>query len=343
MRFQENAMEELDPVATSADKGDDNVYVVKKDYFLTPVNKKKEFLKSAVFVFLSAFIYSAAFHYFVSSCNFAPGGVGGVVAIVKKLMGVADSEKSGIDYSSLLFILVNIPMLAMAWKSLGRDFCVKTLITSVLITVFMFLLDNVIDPDYTKFSISGKANETDIGLRLISAMIGGATTGVSLACALKVNSSTGGADIIGALIQKKYPHKSIATMICGVNAVIMAVSVPVYKENLLPVFLSLVFIFVTTIVCDKMLLSSKSALKFEVVTEYAEDISKEIIAKLGHGVTVTPAVGMFEHHDKQLLICVISPRQVSKFQSIIRKYPDTFAYVGSVSEVIGKFNDDKKK
>ena len=92
-----------------------------------------------------------------------------------------------------------------------------------------------------------------------------------------------------------------------------------------------------------MMISSKSALKFEVVTEYAEEISKDIIEKLGHGVTVTPAVGMFEHHNKQLLICVISPRQVSKFQAIIRNYPDTFAYVGSVSEVIGKFNDDKKK
>ena len=46
----------------------------------------------------------------------------------------------------------------------------------------------------------------------------------------------------------------------------------------------------------------------------------------------------FEHKKKGLLICIISPRQVSKFQNIINKYPETFAYVGSVNEIYGKFN-----
>ena len=88
---------------------------------------------------------------------------------------------------------------------------------------------------------------------------------------------------------------------------------------------------------------SKSALKFEVITEHADEISKEIILQLGHGVTITPAEGMFEHRKKQLLICVINPRQTAKFTSIISKYPGTFAYVGSVNEIIGKFNKSEKK
>ena len=88
---------------------------------------------------------------------------------------------------------------------------------------------------------------------------------------------------------------------------------------------------------------AKSALKFEVITEHAEEISKEIIEKLGHAVTVTPAEGMFEHKNKVLLICVIKPRQTAKFQEIISRYPETFAYVGTVSEVIGKFNSTGRK
>ena len=341
-------MEELEPVTSDTETESEKEYGIKKDYFLTPVNKKKDILRSSVYVFLSAFIYAIAFHYFVSTCNFAPGGIGGIVAIVKKLIDAPEVTAGNIDYSSFLFMVVNIPLLALAWKSLGKDFCIKTSIAAFLITAFMFVLDNWIDPDYA-FSITqkkftdSKESEQAIGIRFLSACVGGAATGVSLACALKVNSSTGGADIVGAMIQKKYPHKSVASVIFAVNGVIMAVSVPVYKENLIPVFLSLVFICATTVICDRMMISSKSALKFEVVTEYAEEISKDIIEKLGHGVTVTPAVGMFEHNNKQLLLCVISPRQVSKFQAIIRNYPGTFAYVGSVSEVIGKFNDDKKK
>ena len=79
------------------------------------------------------------------------------------------------------------------------------------------------------------------------------------------------------------------------------------------------------------------------IFEDIEAKKKEIIEKLGHGVTVTPAEGMFEHKNKVLLICVIKPRQTVKFQEIINRYPETFAYVGTVSEVIGKFNSEGRK
>ena len=181
----------------------------------------------------------------------------------------------------------------------------------------------------------------DVGVRLVAAIIGGALSGISLAFALKINASTGGADVIGAMVQKKNPHKSVASMIFAVNCVILIISIYIYKDNLMPVFLSLVYMFVSSTVCDKILQGSKEALKFEVITEHAEEISEEIIKTLRHGVTITPAKGMFEHKNKSLLICVIKPRQIAKFQSIIAKYPETFAYVGQVNEIIGKFNSKR--
>ena len=143
-------MEELEPVAPGVKTESEKEYGVKKDYFITPVNKKKDILRSAVYIFLSAFFYSVSFHYFVTTCNFAPGGVGGVVAIVKKLLGIGETQNSGLDYSSLLFLVVNVPLLALAWKRLGKDFCIKTFIATIIITVTMFLLDNFIDPYHAK-------------------------------------------------------------------------------------------------------------------------------------------------------------------------------------------------
>ena len=105
---------------------------------------------------------------------------------------------------------------------------------------------------------------------------------------------------------------------------------------------AIIHIFSGSVVCDRIMQGSKSALKFEVITEHAEEISKEIIEELGHGVTITPAKGMFEGRRKNLLICVIKPRQIARFQNIITKYPETFAYVGSVNEIIGKFNRGRK-
>ena len=317
-------------------------YSVTKDYWVMPTNKKTKYLSSAIYVFLAAFFYAAGFHYFVTPCSFAPGGIGGIVAMVQHALGESAANPLLQEYSSFLFIICNIPLLIPAYKLLNKEFVVKTAIVAVLIAVISFLFDSVIDKDF-KFSINQTIKVTDMGTRLLSAFVGGAVCGVSLACALKTNASTGGADIVGAMIQKKNPHRSLASMIFAVNGVIFAVSIAVYKENLIPVFLSLVYTYTTTKTCDFIMYGAKSALKFEVITEHAEEISKEIIEKLGHAVTVTPAEGMFEHKNKVLLICVIKPRQTAKFQEIISRYPETFAYVGTVSEVIGKFNSTGRK
>ena len=79
-----------------------------------------------------------------------------------------------------------------------------------------------------------------------------------------------------------------------------------------------------------------------LIQEQEGKLLKDIIEEVGHGVTTIPAKGMFEGREKKLLICVIKPRQISKFQAVIEKYPDTFAYVGSVNEIIGKFNRGNK-
>lgn len=324
-------------------------YSVSKDDWVVPENKKEKRFLSCMYVFLAAFVYAVGFHYFVTPCNFAPGGIGGIVAMVQYVMSssTVNLKIGGYDLSSLLFVFLNIPLLIPAYKILTKEFVVKTAFVALFIAIVTFTVDNL-DPNYV-FSIAHnqpKASDSkniEMGTRLLSSIVGGAVCGLSLAFALKTNASTGGADIVGAMIQKKNPHKSVASMIFAVNAVILAVSFFVYRKDPLPVFLSLIYIFISTKTCDYIICGAKNALKYEVITEHAEEISKEIIEKLGHGVTVTPAEGMFEHKNKVLLICVIKPRQTVKFQEIINRYPETFAYVGTVSEVIGKFNSEGRK
>ena len=323
-----------------------STYKVAKDQFEYKESKKEKRIKNVVYVFLAGLFYALGYHYFVATCQFAPGGIGGIVAMIQHVLGAGEkAETSGMDYSTLLMLLGNIPLLIPAAKILSKDFVVKTFSTVTIMAIIMFTMSNYIDPTYTKFTITGTTppEEVDMGTRLISSIIGGAFCGLSLAVALKVNSSTGGADIVGAMLQKKNPHKSVASMIMTVNGVIMLVSFFVYGNDVMPIFLSIIYIFATSTTCDMISNGRKSALKFEVITEHAEEISTEIIETLGHGVTITPAKGMFEHKDKNLLICVIKQRQLSKFKDIIEKYPETFAYYGSVSEIFGKFNLGAKK
>ncbi|MBR1866952.1 MAG: YitT family protein [Clostridia bacterium] len=315
-------------------------YGIKKDVdFIKKETKSRKVLRVIFYTILSATFYSVSFHYLVQTCNFAPGGISGILAMVKHVLNIDENAMTGFDFSALIMVVLNIPILLIATRSLQKEFIFNTALNVLSVTAILVLLDNV-DKDCV-FTITQKPSEMDVGVRLVAAIIGGALSGISLAFALKINASTGGADVIGAMVQKKNPHKSVASMIFAVNCVILIISIYIYKDNLMPVFLSLVYMFVSSTVCDKILQGSKEALKFEVITEHAEEISEEIIKTLRHGVTITPAKGMFEHKNKSLLICVIKPRQIAKFQSIIAKYPETFAYVGQVNEIIGKFNSKR--
>ena len=108
-------------------------------------------------------------------------------------------------------------------------------------------------------------------------------------------------------------------------------------DDIESVCFAIIYIIIFSKVCEYILNGVKKALKFEVVTEHAEELAQELIQKLGHGVTVTKAKGMYANTDKYLLICVIHGRQVADFEKILKKYPDAFAFASSVSEVFGLF------
>lgn len=331
-------VDEIEQVDTKSEKLN---YRVKKDEWESKLPRRNKKVVSAVYILLSSVFYALGYHYFVATCKFAPGGLPGIVAMIQYATGATTSNAGTLDFSSLLLVFANVPLLIFAAKILSKEFAIKTFITAFVMTVVMFCLSNFIDPKY-KFTIAKVGEVDDIGTRIIGAVLGGACSGVSLAFALKVNASTGGADVVGAMLQKKFPHMGVGAMVFAVNGVIMAVSIFVYHDNLMPVFLAIISAFANSVVCDRIMQGSKSALKFEVITEHAEEIAKEVIEELGHGVTVTPAKGMFEGKRKSLLICVIKPRQIARFQNIITRYPETFAYVGSVNEIIGKFNRGTK-
>ena len=76
---------------------------------------------------------------------------------------------------------------------------------------------------------------------------------------------------------------------------------------------------------------------FEIITDYPNEISDEIILKLHHSTTLIPAKGMYSGRETNMLICVVNKTQVAAMSRIIRKYPNTFAVMDPVSEVVGNF------
>ena len=125
----------------------------------------------------------------------------------------------------------------------------------------------------------------------------------------------------------------------GLNAAVAALSYFVYDYQLEPVLLCLIYCFTTSKVCDIMLKGLKEAVKFEIVTDQPDALAKEIMEQLQHGVTEIAATGSFTKQNKTLLICVVNKHQIVKFQRILDRFPGSFAYLHTVKETMGHFDN----
>ena len=301
--------------------------------------KKKifKYVKEGIILVVSAFLFAVSIYSFVFGNDFTNGGVSGIVAMINYLIR---TDKFG----GYINLAMNVPLIILSFVGLSREFAIKTSVHILLVSAFLSLFP-LIDNGSLQFSSGG-----DVGKSVIAALGGGAVSGVALALVLGIRGSTGGADILGAFIQRKNPAFSVQWGIFIVNSAIIGISAIVYSYNLnegkfqfgmqsiQPIMLALIFQFISARMCDVITQGAKTALKFEVITDRPEELSKEILSTLKHGVTVVPATGMYEHKEKSLLICVVKKRQIQNFKDILKKYPGTFAYVASVSEIIGAFN-----
>jgi uncharacterized membrane-anchored protein YitT (DUF2179 family) len=104
---------------------------------------------------------------------------------------------------------------------------------------------------------------------------------------------------------------------------------------------ALLNIFISDLVVDFMLRGLRSGYKFEIITDRADELSGEIMSKLGRGVTSLHAEGMYTHKGHTLLICIVRKRQVGEFLKILKNYSATFSYSCKVNEVYGRFEPKK--
>lgn len=316
-------------------------------------NAKKQYILQIVkelgINILATVLYAVSTYMFVLGNDFAPSGFSGILAMIE---AVAD-----LKLGTYVLLAMNLPLLIYAFFAFSKRFAAYTTVNVIVLCGTLFIL-GVIDvngalkfntdfiiPEHTIESmVNGELVNivvpqmqlSDFGKKLFCCIISGVFAGISIAFTFKYNGCLGGVDIIVMIIQKKKPHTNVSTLLFTFNVIIIILAYFVFKD-ILSICFAVIYILIFSKVTDYILKGTKQALKFEVVTESPDELSKELIEKLGHSVTVTKATGMFEHKEKYLLICVIRNRQISEFEKILKKYPDTFAYASSVSEVFGIF------
>lgn len=271
----------------------------------------------------------AALNYelFVFPNAFAPSGLNGICTMIQYVSGVS------VGYLSLL---INIPLALIVYFKVSKPIAVRSMVYVIVFSVGLLILDKV---DLTPFAYS-TANGTS---HILGPLTAGLIMGYIYAILMKASAYTGGTDFVAAIIHAKNPEKSVYGLSFLMNALVAVSSYFVYDFKMEPVLLCILYSFASTNMAERFLKNGRSAVRFEIVTNYPEQISKEIINKLHHTATVFPAKGMYNGKEVDIVMCVVNNSQMEALSQIVQRYPHTFAIMSQVNEVMGNFRHYSKQ
>lgn len=219
--------------------------------------------------------------------------------------------------------IINIALLIFGFIFLGRETGAKTIYCSVLFSALTWLLE-IVKPMYSPLT-----DETF--LELIYAML---LTSIGAAMIFNSGASSGGTDIV-ALLLKKYARIDVGKALLAVDFLIAGSSFFVFGMKI--GLFSMLGLFIKAFLVDSVIESLNSCKYFIVITDRSDEISKYIISKIHHGVTVTDAVGGYTNEKKQMVHTVCKRMEAIKLRSRVYEIdPHAFTIITTSSDIIGR-------
>ncbi len=283
-------------------------------------------LKKAWTYFVIAFVALVAsvnYELFVFPNQFAPSGLNGICTMIQHVSGIS------VGYLSLL---INVPLAIWCYIEVSKPVALRSMVYVLTFSVGILILDHV---DLSAFHYITE-NGTS---KILGPLVAGIIQGYVYSILVKASAYSGGTDFISAIIHKRDPNKSVFGMSFTINCFIAVASYFVYGFQMEPVILCIMYSFMSSNVADRQMRSGREAICFEIITDYPQEISEEIIKRTKHSTTLVPAKGMYSGRETNMLICVVNKTQAAAVAKICRSYPNTFAVMDPVSEVMGNFKN----
>ncbi len=282
-------------------------------------HNKKAF--TYLLIVLLALLNALSYQLFIFSNRFAPAGLNGICTMIQHIFGI------NVGYLSLI---INVPLAIWTYFKVGRSMAVRSMLYVASFSIFLIVLEKV--------DLSAFAYETANGTsKILGPLCAGLINGVVYSTLVRTSASSGGTDFIAAIIHKDRPELNFFYIVFSINVLVAFISYFVYGYQIEPVVLCIMYSFMSSSVSDNMRKSGRSAVRCEIITDYPEQISADIIRKLHHSATVIPAKGMYSGHETNILICIINKTQLPALSTLIQDYPHTFAVISSANEVLGNF------
>ena len=296
--------------------------------------------KDYFYITLGLLLYTIGWTGFLLPYEIVTGGVTGISAIIFYATN-AGGHGIPINYS---YFTINAILLVLAMKILGWRFLVKTIYAILMLSMMLGVAQDIMtNDDGTMIHLLGDEN-------FMSLIIGCCFTGTSLAVVFLHNGSTGGTDIVAAIVNK-YRNMSLGTVLIFVDLVIIGSSFPVFIyardftviEAVYKIVFGLCTMVIENFMLDYVMNSRRESVQFFIFSKKYQEIANAIGTEMNHGVTILDGHGWYTGQ-KMKVLCILARKResVSIFRLIKMIDPNAFVIQSSVIGVYGEGFDELK-
>ena len=215
----------------------------------------------------------------------------------------------------------NIPLLFMAWKLMGRAYTVDIIIGTA---IFSFLLD------LTR-PLNAYAPVNDM---MLTTVYGGVFAGLGYGLVFRMNGSTGGFDILAAIVRKYY-DLHMGGVLFSLNCLIMLIAA--FLFGMAPAMFTLIYMFINATMVDKIVAGFNQRKAVLIVSDRHREIAESIIDNMHRGVTFLHGQGAYTRRERNVVFVCVGTTQVGKLKFIVHNVdPHAFVIIMSANEVMGR-------
>lgn len=261
---------------------------------------------------LGSFIMAIGVALFLLPNQLSSGGVAGIATITYYLFNIP---------MGTMMVLINVPLFLVSIFKMGKYFFVKSMIGTITLSIFIDFLDkfNALTED-----------------RFLACVYGGIILGIGTAILLKVNSSTGGSDLVSYVAKKYKPTVQAGNIIVIIDIIIVTLNMIFFNEIEIGLY-SAIAIYLMGKIIDILFEGIDFTKLMIIVSDKSEEISKEIEEKIERGVTGLYGKGMYTNKEKLVLMCAAPRREVARIKMMARKIdPRSFIIITNSREVVGQ-------
>lgn len=282
---------------------------------------KRGFLKEFLIITFGILLASVAVYFFLVPGQLVIGSISGLALVISQLVPLP---------ISVITLMLNAVLLVIGYFLAGKEFGLKTVYTSLMLSVFLFIFEKTIP-------LNGSIMK-DSWLDLICFVL---ILGLSQAILFRQNASSGGLDIV-AKIMNKFFHTELGTAVTVAGVITSLTAIFVYDVR--TVILGLLGTYINGLVLDHFTVGFNSKKRVCIISEKHEDVRNFIVNTLQRGVTLYPVYGGYQNTKKVELESILTRDEFIQLMDFLaNEDPQAFMTAGNVSEIYGNWQVKEKK